>query len=66
MIKNCLGYIENTFMSIKMTEGDLKYFSLMSVQSTELLKFSELQGTEDIYYLNISIWLTDNQPGTTG
>lgn len=53
-------------MSIKMTEGDLKYFSLMSVQSTELLKFSELQDTEDIYYLNISIWLTDNQPGTTG
>lgn len=41
-------------MSIKATEGDSEYLSLMSVQSTEPLTVSKLWGTEEIYFLNVA------------
>lgn len=40
------------FTSIKATEGDSEYSSLMSVQSTEPLTVLKLRGTEEIYFLN--------------
>lgn len=39
-------------MSIEITEGDLKYFPPLSVQSTELLTFPKFEDTEDAYYLH--------------